>query len=257
MKRSPSDQKRSAGANGTTTPPGSKGKSKAEPEDGFLGRWSQRKQSAPNQSQPTAEEAQSQLLDEELPTDLPTDDLPAEVTDTAVNAVTAEDTDTPVLTDVDMPDVDTLNADSDYSPFLSEGVSKELRNLALKKLFFSGKFALRDGLDDYDDDFTYFEPLGDTVTSDMKFHARRKERAREEELAREEMALREEDAEELEEESQEEVSEELTSEEARQLQSEENGVLESDPTETDDSPDDQPDNDITLAEQEETQNPSA
>jgi len=77
-----------------------------------------------------------------------------------------------------MVPLETLDATSDYSPFLSEGVSSELKKAALKKLFFSGKFAARDGLDDYDDDFTYFEPLGDTVTSDMKYHARRKERER-------------------------------------------------------------------------------
>jgi len=85
--------------------------------------------------------------------------------------------------------LETLGADSDYSPFMSEGVSSELRKAALKKLFFSGKFAARDGLDDYDDDFTYFEPLGDTVTSDMKYHARRKEKARLAKLEEEKVAL--------------------------------------------------------------------
>lgn len=32
-----------------------------------------------------------------------------------------------------------------------------------------------DGFDVYDGDFTHFELLGDTVTSDMKYHVRRKE----------------------------------------------------------------------------------
>ena len=72
---------------------------------------------------------------------------------------------------------------------MSEGVSSELRKAALKKLFFSGKFAARDGLDDYDDDFTHFEPLGDTITSDMKFHARRKEKDRLAKLEQERLAL--------------------------------------------------------------------
>ena len=74
----------------------------------------------------------------------------------------------PVLTDADMPDLDSLTEDSDYSGFMSEGVSDELRKLALRKLFRSSVFNVRDGLDEYDDDFTQFEKLGDVVTSDMK-----------------------------------------------------------------------------------------
>jgi hypothetical protein len=37
---------------------------------------------------------------------------------------------------------------------------------------------VRDGLNDYDGDYTVFEPLGDIITSDMKFHIARKERDR-------------------------------------------------------------------------------
>ena len=48
----------------------------------------------------------------------------------------------------------------------------------MRHVFSQPKYNVRDGLDDYDDDYTKFEPLGDTVTSDMKFHAARKERAR-------------------------------------------------------------------------------
>ena len=72
------------------------------------------------------------------------------------------------LTDADMPDVETLTEDSDFSPFMSPGVSEELRNLALRKLFGAPSFNIRDGLDEYDDDFTSFAKLGDVVTSDMK-----------------------------------------------------------------------------------------
>jgi len=74
----------------------------------------------------------------------------------------------PVLTDADMPDVESLNEDSDFSGFMSSGVSDELRNLALRKLFKAPVFNIRDGLDEYDEDYTYFEKLGDIVTCDMK-----------------------------------------------------------------------------------------
>ena len=90
-----------------------------------------------------------------------------------------------LLTDADMPDIETLTASSDISGFLGKGVSAALRKAALRHVFRQPRYNIRDGLDDYDDDYTFFEPLGDTVTSDMKFHAARKERAR---LANERLA---------------------------------------------------------------------
>ncbi|WP_025770872.1 DUF3306 domain-containing protein [Thioalkalivibrio sp. HK1] len=78
------------------------------------------------------------------------------------------ETEEKILTDADMPPIETLDEHSDYSGFLSPGVSEELRRRALRKLFLSAAFNVRDGLDDYDDDFTSFEALGDMVTADMK-----------------------------------------------------------------------------------------
>lgn len=78
------------------------------------------------------------------------------------------------LTDEDMPDLRTIGEGSDISPFFSPKVSEGLRQAALKRLFRSPKFNLRDGLDDYDDDFRSFEALGDIVTSEMR---RQRERA--------------------------------------------------------------------------------
>lgn len=72
------------------------------------------------------------------------------------------------LTDDDMPSLDTLDESSDYSGFMSSGVSEKLRRVALRKLFSGAGFNVRDGLDDYDEDYTNFEALGDIITSDMK-----------------------------------------------------------------------------------------
>jgi hypothetical protein len=72
------------------------------------------------------------------------------------------------LTDADMPALEALGEDDDYSGFLSPGVSEQLRLKALRKLFTSAKFNVTDGLDDYAEDFTKFEPLGDIITSDMR-----------------------------------------------------------------------------------------
>lgn len=73
------------------------------------------------------------------------------------------------LTDADMPALDSLDKDSDYRPFFAPKVSVELRRLALRKLFQQPVFNARDGLCEYDDDYTQFEPLGDTITADMKY----------------------------------------------------------------------------------------
>lgn len=146
-------------------------KSEAAADGSFIGRWSRRKREA-------GVDVPAPLTEEPAPEPAHTIHSPETSYAAFKDSAESEAEAAAPLTDADMPDIDTLHADSDFSPFFSEGVSKELRNLALKKLFFSGKFSARDGLDDYDDDFTKFEPLGDTVTSDMKFHARRKEKAR-------------------------------------------------------------------------------
>ncbi len=74
----------------------------------------------------------------------------------------------PVLADADMPSLESLGPDSDYSGFLSPEVSQGLRRLALRKLFHSAGFNVRDGLDDYDQDFTEFTGLGELVTREMR-----------------------------------------------------------------------------------------
>lgn len=117
--------------------------------EGFLSRWSRRKQSVAEEQEPSTEE------------------------DITVEEETHEegakaDTPDPEMTDEDMPDIETLTEASDYTGFMSPKVSEALRKLALRKLFQGSDFNLRDGLDDYDDDFTRFAPLGDTITSDMK-----------------------------------------------------------------------------------------
>lgn len=72
------------------------------------------------------------------------------------------------LTDADMPPLESLTIDSDFSAFLSEKVSESLRRAALRKLFHSSEFNVVDGLDEYAEDFTTFEALGDIITADMR-----------------------------------------------------------------------------------------
>ncbi len=134
--------------------------SEPQPSDdlGFIGRWSQRKRSAVEQA----------LIPEpQQPTDRAVDGdegVAREPEADAEGVTFANDQREPVL-----PPLDSLDAHSDYSGFLSPDVDRELRRLALRKLFHLPSFNLRDGLDDYDDDFTQFAKLGDIVTRDMRY----------------------------------------------------------------------------------------
>jgi len=149
-------------------------------KESVLSRWSRRKLEA-DQLAPALEESVAP-------------DAEAGLTMPATEEVDAVDK--PVLTDADMPDIASLNEDSDFSGFMSAGVSDKLRNLALRKLFKAPVFNIRDGLDEYDEDYTYFEKLGDIVTCDMKHQIEMQEqKLREAQAAETEAAEQEEIAE--------------------------------------------------------------
>lgn len=112
-----------------------------EEESGLLSRWQKRKQDVLLKEQ--EDEVNKQLAEEPVEEEV-------------------------LLTDADMPAIETLTEDSDYTGFLSPKVSESLRKLALRKLFHGAEFNIRDGLDEYDGDYTKFEALGDIITSDMK-----------------------------------------------------------------------------------------
>ena len=116
-------------------------------ERSFLSRWSRRKA----------------LRQEELD-----DEVLGGTDETVTKTVDFVEESPPSPTDEDMPAVESLGADDNYGDFLSPKVSEKLRKVALRKLFHGAGFNIRDGLDDYDEDFTYFEPLGDIVTADMR-----------------------------------------------------------------------------------------
>ena len=124
-------------------------------QENLLSRWSRRKQQTSVDTQKEDQLIELQQLELSNPETNKTQEL--ELKEQEV-----------VLTDEDMPALKTLSEESDFSGFMSSGVSDELRNLALRKLFNAPSFNLRDGLDEYDEDYTSFEKLGDLVTCDMK-----------------------------------------------------------------------------------------
>ncbi len=141
-------------------------------QEAFLSRWSRLK------TEHTEQELVKSESDEAL-------------SDTAMD--TQSDEESQVLTDEDMPPIESLDENSDYSLFMSKGVSENLRRMALRKLFSQGVFNIRDGLDDYDDDFTTFESLGDLVTSDMKHREEMKEKLKQRELDEKKQEITDED----------------------------------------------------------------
>jgi hypothetical protein len=58
-----------------------------------------------------------------------------------------------------LDDVAALSAQSDYTRFVARGVTPEVKNAALKKLFADPHFNLMDGLDTYIDDYGKPDPL--------------------------------------------------------------------------------------------------
>lgn len=90
------------------------------------------------------------------------------------------------LKDEDMPDIDNLDEHSDFSQFMSSNVSEALRKLALRKLFQGEGYNVRDGLDEYDGDYTHFEKLDPgTITADMKYRQELEAAKRKAELEKE------------------------------------------------------------------------
>ena len=197
----------------------------SEKETSFFNRWSARKRETTSDTQhiktEEAPELDSATNLNALNTELNSEPASAAALATADDAKSDEQSlesnqtateleqqEPPLLTDADMPPFETLTAKSDLSDFFNKGVSATLRRAALRHVFSLPIYNVRDGLNDYDDDYTKFEPLGDTVTSDMKWHKARKEReALEAEEERKRLAEEAQAENEIENEAQEEAEE--------------------------------------------------
>ena len=137
---------------------------------GFLGRWSRRK----------AEVRQGQAVQE--PTSIRTDELQATPRTTQTNTPPqtlstqqALDSSTPHAPQAPasadpgeagpetpaptLDDVQSLTPESDYSPFMARGVTPDVKNAALKKLFTDPHFNVMDRMDVYIDDYGQPDPI--------------------------------------------------------------------------------------------------
>lgn len=135
--------------------------------DGFLGRWSQRKQEIREGKKPAepAKPAESQhghqppaphLAPQVVTNPAPGAGVPAAVAapGTPPGQTAAQQPPPPTLADAQA-----LTPASDFKPFMSPGVSADVKNLAMKKLFADPHFNIMDGLDIYIDDYSQPNPL--------------------------------------------------------------------------------------------------
>lgn len=138
--------------------------------DGFLGRWSQRKQAlregraveeapAPNTEKPAAAAAGANpgaglgtLGPGAQPVLLSTAGPENDATPGAPAAQVRQPAPT-------LEDVNALTADSSFAPFVARDVAPEVRNAAMKKLFTDPHYNVMDGLDIYIDDYSRADPM--------------------------------------------------------------------------------------------------
>jgi hypothetical protein len=110
-----------------------------------LSRWSRRKLAAA--TEPTAPAPASAAVA-----------VPAPATVPGVSAPPAAS---------ELPPVESLTFDSDFTAFLRPGVDAKVKRAALKQLFRDPRFNVMDGLDTYIDDYTKADPIAPDVLADL------------------------------------------------------------------------------------------
>lgn len=136
-----------------------------KPAGGFLSRWSRRKAeqeaSDPRQAElePVAEALPKQVADASRPTPgMP----PNSSTSAPLQAGVVEnrtDSGVSATPSLPLPPVESLTAQSDFTPFMAKDVPAGLRNQAMKKLFTDPRYALIDQMDIYIADYTQPDPI--------------------------------------------------------------------------------------------------
>lgn len=116
--------------------------------DNFFSRWSRRKQDA----------AVGRALDEPVPPAAQSAESPQVLSVQGVPPapVTEQAAEAPLPS---LEDTQALSPSSDFQPFMRRGVTPDVRNAAMKKLFTDPHFNVMDGLDIYIGDYTQPDPL--------------------------------------------------------------------------------------------------
>ncbi|WP_394755116.1 DUF3306 domain-containing protein [Rhodoferax sp.] len=130
--------------------------------EGFLARWSQRKQAQ------RAGKALDEALDEPATQPVPGVDAPdADPINQSGAAGPGAPASSPAIAPLSLDDVQRLTAESDFKPFVARGVAPEVRNAAMKKLFTDPHYNVMDRLDIYIDDYSQPDPLPQSMLRQM------------------------------------------------------------------------------------------
>lgn len=127
--------------------------------DGFLGRWSQRKQAV--REGRVLDEPPAMAVSKPLSVEVPP---PAALTEAPQAAPLAQ---VPAPPPPSLQDVQRLTAQSDFAPFVARDVAPEVRNAAMKKLFADPHYNVMDRLDIYIDDYSKLDPLPASMLRQM------------------------------------------------------------------------------------------
>lgn len=146
-----------------------------------LERWSRIKRGLEPDDQPSAADPEPKERSESP--------LPSDETDPANGAGSTENHETddnessepirpapppPGSLDETLPDPETLEAGSDFSGYMVPGVSSALRRRALKRLWATGNYNVRDGLDDYDLDYRQqLKPMASELAGKLRRWAKK------------------------------------------------------------------------------------
>ncbi len=138
----------------------------AEGNEGFGVRWSRRKSEARG-GEVVAEEHRSDDDEAALAALTPAAEAGGEVVVDA-DALSADPAiDPPDPADFDLPPIESLTVESDYSPFMRDGIPSALQRLALRRLWKLMPI-VPDGLDDYDEDYSMIGMVAEKISTLFK-----------------------------------------------------------------------------------------
>ena len=135
--------------------------------DGFLGRWSKRKQQV-REGKPAPEPEARPAADVVLESPESPDHVKPQAAGGAPVMPPPEQA--PDLSAPELPtlaDVHKLTPESDFTPFMARGVAPEVKNAAMKKLFADPHFNVMDGLDTYVGDYSLPDPIPESMLRQM------------------------------------------------------------------------------------------
>lgn len=140
-----------------------------------LERWSRKKRGEEGDEQPLESAAPAAVEEELRESGAVSDGLEQQL---EPHEPEVEETPAPGSLDHTLPDPDALPPGSDFSVFMASGVSAALRRRALKRLWATGNYNVRDGLDDYDADYRQqLKPMASELAGKLRRWADKAEKS--------------------------------------------------------------------------------